>query len=146
MKKDQLVKGSRQSLFHGTTVKGAYDILRSGTVQPRTEQVFGGNKLNGVSTSRDINFALDWGHIVLEFSTEKVKHHNKVVPVDFLHSSPHYNVERRHCSEEFIVGDLDVHRCLDTVYIKNTARQSDYYDDILDLLHEDYRSKESVEL
>lgn len=147
MKIEQVISENRQSLFHGTTVENAYSILRNGKMEPRTEQVLDGKKIVGVSTSRSKKFALEWGHVMFEFNADAVRNHNKVVPVDFLQHSPHYNVEKRHCSEEFVVGELNnVGRCLETIYLKNTVWQSDYYDDLLDILNEQYRNVEVVEL
>lgn len=146
MRIDQIVE-NRQTLFHGTSVKNAFNILRSGKIQPRTEQVIDGKKIAGVSTSRSKRFALDWGHIIFEFSADALRHHNKIVPVDFLQHSPHYKVDRRHCSEEFILGELnDLAKCLDTIHIKSTVRQTDYYDDILDIIDDHYRHVKVVEL
>ena len=147
VKIEQIINENRQSLFHGTSVRNAYDILRKGKIEPRTQQVLDGNKISGVSTSRSKKFALDWGHVMFEFNADAIRHHNKVVPVDFLQHSPHYNVDKRHCSEEFVIGELNnIQRSLSVVYIKSTARHSDYYDDILDILNDKYMNTEVVEL
>ncbi len=142
-----MLNENRQTLFHGTNAKSAYNILSSGKIEPRTEQVLDGRKIKGVSTSRSKKFSSDWGEVIFEFDADRLKHHNKVVPVDFLHNSPQYDVEKRHCSEEFVIGELnDVKRCLKAIYLKSTVRQSPYYDDLLDLLYSEYRDAEMVEM
>jgi hypothetical protein len=102
-----LIESSRQYLYHGTSLNAIISILHDDVLKPTTKHVINGKPVYGISTTRNKRFAETWGEVVIVLDTERIGHHNKMVPVDFKHNNPHYNINYRDNSEDFIVGEID---------------------------------------
>ena len=145
MKLTNVFENNRQPVYHACTVKNALDILTSGTLEARTEQTIKGKVVKGVSTTRDMQFALKWNPITFELEANTIKYNHKMVPVDFLIHKPNHNVKPRDNSEEFIIGNLEnLGKHLKRVMLDKRASQSGYYDDLLDILDDKYHHVEVV--
>jgi len=130
----KLLEQSRQSLYHATTLNRAFSILQNDTLEGRTKQKTEHGILVGTSLSREKSFAVNWNGVVFELNWDLLKQNHKIIPVDFLDKSKHFNIKRRYASEEFIMGDIkNIKRYIVNI-IFNLDRHDDDFEDLINEL------------
>lgn len=138
-------------VYHGTTALNAEMILFKNSIEARTNHwasslgLAGSNRANkglsvegdhiidGVSTSRNLSFALGYGgEVAFVLDLSRLRQSFKIVPIDFLnHSSTRKLGRQREESEEFIVtkkGINPLDRYLKEIIIHHSL-EDEYADD-----------------
>ena len=109
------------SLYHGTGLFNAARIIEDNKIEDKTSQGFGDweNPIQGVSLTRNKEIAFGFGYVVFELDQSKLKHNNKIVPIDFWHEE-RKRFEKPDEQEEFCIGPIkNLSRCLKGIYINN---------------------------
>lgn len=124
-------------------MKNTLSILQSGLIKDITKQKISNKTVKGVSTSRDLSFSMKWNDVIFELSGSSLKHNHKIVPVDFKAHNPHFNIPPRSNSEEFIIGSIEnLSKYVLSITFKSTPSYNAFYNDILDVLHDEYEDIE----
>lgn len=114
-----LLEGREASLWHGIKLEHAQAILSSNQIGGRTTQRYwlDGRRriegepdyedsfwLKGISTTRDRQFAVNWGSLILELDQEKIAHTYKIIPYAWnFHMDGGRGTHSKNEREEFIV-------------------------------------------
>lgn len=120
MRYDEILTEGRDSpLYHGTGWNAALQIITSNEILPNSSHkpkkllMHGDELVQGISLTRNLNTAFDFGKIVFEIDQRKLSQTNKLVPLDYW--STQYNPSLRSRShqqgdkyeyEEFCVGAI----------------------------------------
>lgn len=82
-------ESSRAPLYHATRISHLANILYTNSLQGNTQQEIGDRNYQGISLTRSLDFAKNWGdwqhtsYAVLVLDQEKLKHNYEIFPVDF---------------------------------------------------------------
>lgn len=114
-----LLEGREASLWHGIKLEHAETILSSNQIGGRTTQRYwlDGRRrkegeadyqssfwLKGISTTRDPQFAVNWGSVILELDQERIAHNFKIIPYAWnFHIDNVIKTDSKREREEFIV-------------------------------------------
>jgi hypothetical protein len=132
---------TRQNVFHSTSVINAISIITDDAILDKTTHIINNTRYTGVSTTRSKSFATNWNIVTFELDGDAIQYNNKIIPVDFVNYQNHYNIQRRSNSEEFIVDSLkNLSNKILSFHFKSTIYMSDYYDDLLDAIHNNYEN------
>jgi hypothetical protein len=116
-------------------------MIYNDTITASTSQYINSQPFNGISTTRNYEFARQWGRKFVDFMTLKtfailvldrniIKQNHKIFPLDFFSTVPgkRYRTDdwqRRQKqwneSEEFVVGDIELTKCLIRIDLPNSA-------------------------
>jgi len=115
-------------VYHGTNATSASWIIDANAIEGRTAHdpkrllVRDNGYVAGVSTTRNIKFAWQWGQeVVFVLDFNRIKQTNKVIPIDYMSDSKG-GERRREESEEFVVGSLKpLTRYVKAIYISRAV-------------------------
>src|SRR5690606_38188776 len=85
-----LLENNRQPLYHGVRSLGnLIHIIEENELSPFTTHEIDGQTFHGVSLSRSKEFSKNWSdpRIVLTLDQSKLRHSNKIIPVNFYSSA-----------------------------------------------------------
>jgi hypothetical protein len=116
MQKEDLNEGRDAPLYHATGLSAANMILNDNTLWPATLHPKGKLKrsnanddkerVNGISLTRSIQFAKDWGQVVFELDQRKLSYNFSFAPYDYYQWSTPNSISRRKEAEEFLLGEI----------------------------------------
>ena len=114
MKIIDLLESKSAPLYHATHDTYAADIIAGNKLEGMTEQVINGKRVMGVSLTRSLAFARQWGKIIFKLNQEKLAHRYKLVPIDYFQTNGEDNSKVKHFlgrrqgkfaeAEEFVIA------------------------------------------
>lgn len=109
----------KESLWHAMSIENALSAINDGALTPHTSHRVWRDGVKrkdnhpeyedslwatGWSLTRDKNFALKWGPIILEFDKQEIKNNFKIMQISWNYTIPKINTDHKKEREEFVLS------------------------------------------
>lgn len=153
----KLHKQYKESLWHAMKIENALLAIKDDSLTPYTNHRVWRDGLKrkdndpqyedslwvtGWSLTRDKNFALNWGPIILEFDKEEIKQNFKIMQISWNYSIPNINANHKKEREEFVLSGGIKMSIND--FKKKGEELDELYDQLLDKKFDGNITKEEI--